>query len=228
VSHGLFERGTEEYQGGEFEAAVDSFTGVLEAGFDDPVVHYNLANAWFKSGRLGMAIYHYRRAHALAPRDEDVKANLEYARFLALDRVEETAPATDLKVEGWLDRITSHEVMLVAAALWILAAVAGILGQLLPASGRAWRRACVTVGCVWFACVTLAWVVHHRATASNEAVVLPIETRVRNGPGETFDVAFVLHEGAEVVVEGERGTWTEISLPGELRGWVASDALAKL
>lgn len=228
ASHGLFERGSEEYQQGDYEAAVESFTGVLDAGYDDPIVHYNLANAWFKSGHLGMAIYHYRRAHALAPRDEDIRANLDYARFLALDRVEETAPATDLKVEGWLDRITAFEVLRIATALWVLAALAGILGQLLPAAGRAWRRACITFACVWVGTVVLAWVVHHRATASSEAVVLAGEARVRSGPASTFDVAFVLHEGAEVVVEGERGTWTEISLPGELRGWVDSKALAKL
>jgi hypothetical protein len=51
---------------------------------------------------------------------------------------------------------------------------------------------------------------------------------VRNGPGENFETAFVLHEGAEAVVEGERGAWTEISLPGDLRGWISADLIARL
>ena len=93
--HASFERGVELYEQGEFEAAVEVFRGILATGVDDPVVHYNLANAWFKAGRLGRAIYHYRRAHALAPRDEDITANLECARFLALDGVEGEA-RTDL------------------------------------------------------------------------------------------------------------------------------------
>ena len=25
------------------------------------------------------------------------------------------------------------------------------------------------------------------------------------------------------MVEGERGSWTEVSLPGELRGWISSE-----
>jgi uncharacterized protein YraI len=62
----------------------------------------------------------------------------------------------------------------------------------------------------------------------NEAVVLAREAVVRNGPGENFETAFVLHEGAEAVVEGERGAWTEISLPGDLRGWISADQIARL
>jgi len=228
ASHGLFQQGSEEYQRGEYEAAIESFTGVLDAGIDDAAVHYNLANAWFKAGRLGRAIYHYRRAHALAPRDEDIRANLDYARFLVLDQVEEEAPRTDLKVEGWLDRFTAGEVLRAATLLWILAGAFAVLGQLLPVSGGGWRRGMVACGCGWLVVVIFAWTVHHRVTSLSEAVVLPAETRVRNGPGDTFDVAFVLHEGAEVVVEAERGSWTEISLPGDLRGWVASEALARL
>ena len=67
-----------------------------------------------------------------------------------------------------------------------------------------------------------------RSLHSGRAVVLARETVVRNGPGDTFATAFVLHEGAEVVVEGERGSWTEISLPGELRGWIATDQIGRL
>ena len=37
-----------------------------------------------------------------------------------------------------------------------------------------------------------------------------------------------LIERGIVVVEGERGAWTEISLPGELRGWIDSESLATL
>jgi uncharacterized protein YraI len=58
--------------------------------------------------------------------------------------------------------------------------------------------------------------------------VLPREAQVLSGPGDSFDTAFVLHEGAEVVVEGQRGSWTEISLPGDLRGWISTEWIAIL
>jgi tetratricopeptide (TPR) repeat protein len=227
-AHSLYERGLSLYGDGNYEGAVDAFSEVLAAGVDDAAVHYNLANSYFKSGRLGFAIYHYRRAHALAPRDHDIAANLEYARFLALDSVEEEGARTDLRVEGWLDRITSEEVFRISVALWILAAAAAIFWQILAQGGLFWRRSVMVLAILWAISFAGAWAVDHRASRSNEAVVLPREAEVRSGPGDAFGTAFVLHEGAEVVVEGERGSWTEISLPGELRGWISSDWIARL
>ena len=81
---------------------------------------------------------------------------------------------------------------------------------------------------LWAVSCAGAWALERRASRTSEAVVLPREAAVRSGPGDSFDTSFVLHEGAEVVVEGERGSWTEISLPGDLRGWISSDWIAKI
>lgn len=224
---GLLERGLALYEAGDYPGAVDVFNEVLAAGVDDPVVHYDLANAWFKTGRLGFAIYHYRRAHALAPRDEDVNANLEYARFLALDSITEEA-RTDTRVEGWLDRITPEEASRVPAVLWILAGLAAVVWQLRPSPSRLWRRSATVLVLLWAGSMVLGVAAWRRSAGLHEGVVLAREVVVRNGPGDSFETAFVLHEGAEVVVEGERGSWTEVSLPGELRGWLPSDQLARL
>jgi uncharacterized protein YgiM (DUF1202 family) len=222
----LHERALSLYEAEDYDGAVEAFQEVLAAGVNDPRVHYNLGNAYFKAGRLGFAILHYRKAMEMAPRDEDIRSNLEYARFLALDSIEENA-RTDTRVRDWLDRITVREVLLVASALWVLAAVA-LVGWQLGGRRRLFRRFGSVLLLAWAAVMVVAVVVDHRARNRNEAVVLAREATVRNGPGETFDTAFVLHEGAEAVVEGERGQWTEISLPGELRGWIRSDRIGRL
>lgn len=228
AAHAAFDRGMRLYEEGDYEGATDAFGEVLAMGVEDPALEYDLANAWFKAGRLGPAVYHYRRAHALAPRDEDVKANLEYARFLALDRIEAQDATTDRRVEGWLDRVTPEEAARLPMALWIAAGLAGCAWQLVRRSRRFWRRSFVVLLGLWAVSSAGAWTVERRAARVNEAVVLAREAVVRNGPGEGFDTAFVLHEGAEAVVEGERGDWTEISLPGDLRGWISADQIARL
>jgi hypothetical protein len=224
----LFHRGLELYEAGKYEEAAQAFSNLLAQGVDDPAGHYNLANCLFKTGRLGPSIYHYRRAHALAPRDEDIAANLDYARFLALDALEDEAAATDLRVEGWFDRVTPDEAFRIAAGIWVLAGLMGMLWQLAPVGRASFRRSFVALLALWVIVSSVAWTVEARARRVDEAVVLDRESKVRNGPGESFDTAFVLHEGAEVVVEAERGTWTEISLPGDLRGWISSDSIGRL
>jgi tetratricopeptide (TPR) repeat protein len=227
AARAAFDQGMRLYESGQYESAAAAFGEVAAMGIADPAVEYNLANSWFKAGRLGPAVYHYRRAHALAPRDEDIRANLDYARFLALDRVEEDAK-TDRPVEGWLDRVTPGEAALVPMAFWILAGVAGCAWRLRLTGGDVWRRSFAALLVLWALSLGGAWTIERRASRVDEAVVLSRESTVRNGPGASFETAFVLHEGAEVVVEGERGAWTEISLPGDLRGWVSADAIARL
>jgi Flp pilus assembly protein TadD len=222
-----FERGVKLYEEGDFEGARQVFQEIIALGIDDPVVHYNLGNAAFKSGHLGEAIYHYRRAHALAPRDEDVAANLEYARFLALDATEEGA-ATDRKSEGWTARILPEEIFRWAPLVFSLAALAAIASQLGRRIASSARRVALFLGVLWAITLAAGAGLAMWNAGEPEAVVLAREAEVRNGPGATFATAFVLHEGAEVVIEGERGEWIEISLPGDLRGWIEARQVAKL
>ena len=224
----LMDHGLASYEKGDYADAAKSFGQVLAQGVDDPVVHYDLGNAYFKSGRLGLAIYHFRRAHALAPRDEDIAANLEYARFLAIDRIEGEEARTDRPVEGWLNRVTPDEAFRIAGLLWVLAGLAAVVWQLTPGRSPFWRRTAATLLLVWGLAFAGAWTVERRAAAVEEAVVVADKTDVRNGPGPSFATAFVLHEGAETVVEGERGQWIEVSLPGDLRGWIQASSIARL
>jgi len=223
----LLDRGLDLYEAGDYDGAVDAFQKVLDTGVDDPVVHYDLGNARFKQGRLGFAIWHYRRALELAPRDEDIRSNLDYARFLALDSIEQQA-ATDTKVRDWLDRVTADEMARLTSLLWIVAAAAFVAWRTGFGPAALWRRLGSGVLVVWAASLTVTAVVWHRVENLDEGVVLAREATVHNGPGDAFDTAFVLHEGAEVVLEGERGSWTEVSLPGELRGWIPTDAIGRL
>jgi tetratricopeptide (TPR) repeat protein len=222
-----FDRGVKEYEEGKFDAAYQTFQELIAQGIDDPTVHYNLGNAAFKSGRLGEAIYFYRRAHALAPRDEDVIANLEYARFLALDATgDETR--TDRRSEGWAQRIRPEEILRWAPWIFSLAAFVAIVSQLSRRLGPGARRIALALLVFWgITCAAGAGLAMWTA-GDPEAVVLAKEAQVRNGPGTTFATAFVLHEGAEVVIEGERGEWIEISLPGDLHGWIEAKQVARL
>jgi tetratricopeptide (TPR) repeat protein len=223
-----FEHGVELYSKGEYEGALEVFRGILASGIDDPAVHYNLGNAAFKSGRLGEAIYHYRRAHALAPRDEDVTANLEYARFLAVDATEDEAARTDRRAESWADRVTSEEILRIAPVFAVLAGLLGVASQLARRAASWARRGALACLGLWALCVASAALVSAWSARAPEAVVLAEQADVRSGPGTTFATAFVLHQGAEVTVEGESGEWIEISLPGDLRGWIDARQVAKI
>src|SRR5262245_59003220 len=75
-----FEQANRLYEEGKYTEAICLYEATVRAGRHSPGVFFNLGNAYFKSGELGRAIYNFRRAEALAPRDPDIQANLRFAR----------------------------------------------------------------------------------------------------------------------------------------------------
>jgi tetratricopeptide (TPR) repeat protein len=76
---GALEAGDAAYQRGDFAGARDQYLAAIRQGLDGARVLYNLGNAYYRTGKIGRAIACYERAATLAPRDDDVRANLERA-----------------------------------------------------------------------------------------------------------------------------------------------------
>ena len=78
----------------------------------------NLGNAWLKAGQIGRAVRAYRQAEALAPRDPDIRANLQIARNQAGDN-NPALPGN--RWTRWIGRLTLNEWTMAAsgaAAMW--------------------------------------------------------------------------------------------------------------
>src|SRR5208337_1310891 len=91
-------------------------------------LYFNLGNACFKAGTLGRALAAYRQAEALAPRDPDLRANIQFAR--------DQAQGPTLALSRWqkvLGRLSLNEwTILAGAAVWVAFLLLGA-GQLWPA-----------------------------------------------------------------------------------------------
>ena len=74
-----FEKANRLYEQGDYAAAIYGFKSLAEDE-PSPAILFNLGNAYFKAGQKGRAIYCYRWALQLAPRDPDVRANLRFVR----------------------------------------------------------------------------------------------------------------------------------------------------
>src|SRR3989454_268591 len=75
-----FDRANKLYEERKYSEAVAAYAGLVNAGRVSTALYFNLANALYKAGQSGRALAWYRRAEALAPRDPDVQANLQFLR----------------------------------------------------------------------------------------------------------------------------------------------------
>ena len=219
AASGLYAEGNDLYRRGDFAAARLRYLAAAETGVRDSRLFYNLGNACFKDGRLGEAVVWYERARRLAPRDEDVLANLRFVRRIKRDREEEGEGGFLYAAYMWptlgeLFVVLSLSLAgLAAAASWRLVrgpgpAAAAALGLCLAGillSGA-------------FAGARL-----HREVTLSEAVVTASEGQARSGPDRGQTPVFVVHEGTRVAVERREGEWILVRLANGLGGWLPAD-----
>lgn len=110
-----FSAANQLYDEGKFPQAAKSYETMLNSGVVSPNLLFNTGNAEIKSGNLGRAIAAYRRAELLAPRDVDVRANLNFARNQV-----QGGTFSSSHWDAMLGTLTLNEwTMLAAMAFWL-------------------------------------------------------------------------------------------------------------
>lgn len=215
-----FESANKLYEQGRYAEAAAAYERLLAAGQVSAAVFFNLGNARFKLNEPGRAIAAYRQAERLAPRDPDVRANLQFVRR----QVTGAESPTGARWQLWLQGLTPDEwawgTAVAAGGFWLLLAA----GQWRPAWRNRLRKlvgmlAAVTV----LGTAATAWSVYS-ANLANAAVVVVAEAVARLGPLAESQSAFTLRDGAEVEIVDRKDDWLQVR-QGRQLGWVQRDAL---
>ncbi len=233
-----FLEGVRTYEAGAFADAAQAFERVADKGVRNPVLFYNLGNAWFKvhstaenppEGSLGRAILWYERARRLAPHDPDLLFNLERA-------LEQRKDAITMERSPLLRVLLFPGALLGARSLqwWTLGAgLVFWLGLGLWRFGRCpGQRRCgryaILLGALLLLLLLPATLHGLHRTGQREAVVLAPQLPVRSARGEDAPVLFALHEGALVTVEEVREEHVKLRLDRNKVGWAPAGGVAEL
>jgi hypothetical protein len=178
---------------------------------------YNLANAYARAGKPGLAILNYERAALLAPGDADIRMNLGYVRAAAHLRADPPGPFARI----------------VLASPPALSAWIGVLGVALIGSGllaaraisrRRWLPALSMAAGIALVVLTLSQAIMMWPRL-HAAVVLVNRTPARVSPVPMSDTAFELPEGETVALTATHEDFSLIRTHDGLSGWVARASL---
>ena len=225
----LMTEANSRYERGEYAEAAQQYEALIDTGYEDTAIYYNLGNTYLESGDLGRAILNYLRAQALSPRDPDILANLDLARAKTVDRIGAERDSLVESVSYFGRRwVTPSELGALSLLLW---AITGLAISVLLVYRSSPLRAFVRTGAAVSAIATLVSFLllvsmlyvnpyDHTGVVTAEAV------DVVSGPGPQYAREFTLHSGAEVRLVDTRQGWLRVSLPGgELQGWAPSHAI---
>ena len=216
----LFDSANNLYEKGKFAEAAATYENILKTGKASEAIYFNWGNALFKSGQIGRGIAAYQQAQRLAPRDPDVRANLQFAR----NQVQGPTLLPD-RLWRWLARLSLNE--------WTLLASAGIWTWFLLLMLMQWRpglNAAVKVYVVWLgvalvilcACFSAAF---YSDRVAQRAIIVSPEAVARQAPQEESQSAFTLHDGAELQVLDQKDQWLQIRADPRRTGWVRRDTV---
>lgn len=218
-----FESANKLYEEGQFKAAAEAYEKLVAGGRVSSALYFNAGNAWFKAGDLGRAIFNYRLAERLAPRDPDLRVNLRMARELVNGGPLPAASGW----RRWVPRLTINEwTFVVVSLLWAGCALLA-LGELRPAQRASLRRWTVMLGVVALlaaGCLGDAW---HEVSGQRVVIVKGATAVVRHGPLEVSPELETVPGGTELEVTDRKDGWLEVASLKRGPGWIEErDVLA--
>lgn len=221
----LWDRANTAYINGDFRTAADTYEELLAEGRVSVKLYYNLANAYFKEGRLGKAILCYRRALRLSPGNGDVRYNLSVAEARTKDNIERIP---EFFFSVWM-RGVRHTMGSTAWTLLSLLFLAGALAFVLLYL-LAQRLSLRKTGFYGTLAAAVLFVVTASFAASSRremldrsaAVVMPASVAVKSSPDKSATDLFLLHEGTVVRIVDRLGEWCEVVIDDGKKGWLES------
>ena len=225
-----FDKGNRLYRDNDFSGAITVYQGILSAGYESGELYYNLGNAYFKNGNLGLAILHFEKALKLTPRDEDLRSNLEMARLRVADQVEAPRLAVWEVVDEARDYFRMETLAVVSLVMFLLFLTLAGIYYFLPKSR--WKRLAFWAAAPIFILFIFLFSIFNwriwKDKNFREGVILVEKTDVLSAPDESGQILFALHEGVKARMGQVLPPYVEIILPDGKKGWILGETIIEI
>lgn len=203
------------YAEGKFSEAANLYEKILQTDGQSPALLFNYANAEYKSGHVGKSIAAYQQALQFAPRNDDIRANLQFVRNQVRG-----ASVHESRWRSWMDALTLNEgTLLTAVFFWLLFALL-IARQIRPALAsklRGLTRLAVVLAIFSGGVLALQAAEHF---SNRTAVVVEKEAIVRSGPFHDAQKVFIARDGVELTVMDHHDDWLQVADGMGKIGWL--------
>ena len=220
----IFEMANQAYQNGSNKEAAELYQALINQGYLNASLWYNLGNTYARTGKKGMALVMYERARRLAPRDPDLLKNIEIISSSAGRKKSFILlrPFSDV-----LNYFTSNELFLSVEIFYALICIM-LIARLLKPSPFLYRfigKMLKPAAIIFLAVFCLFAVKLYGETVVISGIVIEDKTISRSGPGDEFTEIMALPECTKFrLLEHQDNGWAKIQIPGGRTGFIPSPA----
>jgi tetratricopeptide (TPR) repeat protein len=222
----IIDKANKLYTNQQFDKAIILYEQLVQKECKTAAFHFNLGNAYYKSGQIARSIASLERAKRLSPKDEDILHNLQFVKSKTKDKINKegyTSPSE--LIQRWLSFLSALEWRIIAIFLFWLCAILLSLAVFLKKYKSKLISIAISglsIGLFSFWASKLQFSVENNC---DSAVVLATKVFVKSAPNSTSDDLFVLHEGAELKVLDRVNNYQKVRLVDGKTGWVPKNQL---
>ena len=227
----LFVQANKSYQQEDYLKALELYRDIEGQNVLSGELFYNMANAYYKTNKVAHSIYYYERALGLEPNNRDILFNLEFAKRMTLDNIEELPKSISQKFRDLVIlKFTYNTWAIISVSFAFLFAILFLLYHFSYGT-RSKRIYFITSG-ITVILVSLSLLFSYEnykyVTNTRTAIIFAQQTSVKSAPTKSSEVNFLLHEGTKIIVLESLDNWVKIKIADGKMGWIEEENMKEL
>lgn len=222
-----FELANQAYQKENYEQAIIQYKQLIEEGYHDADLYFNLGNAYYKSQQVGLSILNFEKALKLKPNNNKIEHNLRLAYLQTINQVE---PLPKLFFVKWWHTYLSNKTAAqwgIRAVIFIWLAIAFLIARLFIKSKLLKNTAIVLfVFALYFSFIAYQ---KNKFDVNNEmAIVMQNEIELKETPNSSAKTMFIINEGLKLQIIDQVDKWSQIKLEDGSTAWLKTKYLERI
>lgn len=226
----IFESANNYYSNGDYNSAVKLYLQIVDSGYENPSLYYNLGNSHYKLNNIAESNYYFEMAKKLSPNDSDINLNLSFAQNMRVDKIEKL-PVSQL--EGIrikiinLFSVNSWNILFLIF-IWLLCiSVFLYIYYADPFKKKLFFNISIVLVLI---SSLIYWISYEKEIESDKlfGIIYPKEIEVWSEPNKLSELKFLLHEGTKVELINQAQDWTNIRLENGTTGWLYTDFIKSI
>jgi tetratricopeptide (TPR) repeat protein len=227
----LFVQANKSYQQEDYLKALELYNEIENQNVISAELFYNMANVYYKTNKVAHAIYYYEKALGIEPNNKDFLFNLEFAKRMTLDNIEELPKSISQKFrDSVVLKFTYNTWAIISVSFAFLFAILFLLYHF-SYSTSVKRIYFITSGItvILVALSLLFSYQNHKYVASTRiAIIFAQQAQVKSAPTKSGEVNFELHEGTKVFILESLDNWVKIKIVDGKMGWIEEEDMKEL
>jgi len=222
-----FNQANDAYFNRDFDKAIKLYSDLEKRGVISGDLFYNLANTYYRQGKVGWAVYYYLKALRYHPRDRDLAANHRYVTSKRVDQIEEPLLSRlSQSTFFWMDLMTNKELLIVAVVFYWLFFI--VLTLRITRKRFVLTLMLIVLGGLNLLILPTAVGKFYSERLKKTGVIVAPVSAVYSEPAQGAIKLFDLHEGTVATVIERANGFAKIRLADGKRGWVSENDLKEI